>query len=306
MCLQPISIKLDSHIKDTNDFLKIIVNKRVLNTTYLVTIDVKSLYTNIPSPEGIQACLHFINKYKQDAPPFTPNNRILKTLFHFVLENNYFLLNEDLYKQTQGCAMGTKMAPPYSDLFLGKLESEKITKSIFSGFINLYKRFLDDIFLLWNGTLSDLNNFIGYINEIHPTIKFTHECSNTEIDFLDTTIYIDQNSQTFKSKLFQKPTNTNSILHFSSYHPKHTKENIIQTQTLRYRRLTTDDYTLKRDLEKLKNNLLIRGYPINLIKENIKKVKQTSQRACLYGKQRKNPHQNTNNQNSKNNQKSNE
>ena len=101
--------------------------------------------------------------------------------------------------------MGTSMAPPYADLFLGKFENEKILTTNFSQYINLYKRFLDDIFMLWTGTLQELDNFIKHINAIHPTIKFTHQYSKTEIDFLDTTIYVDELSATFKSQRTKTP-----------------------------------------------------------------------------------------------------
>ena len=280
-CIQPLTQKLNSHINDTKDFLKTIVNKKVRDTTYLVSIDVKSLYTNIPTQEGIQACLYYINKYKKETPSFTPNNRILKTLFHFVLENNYFLLNKDLYKQKHGCAMGTKMAPPYADLFLGKLETEKILTKKFMKYINLYKRFLDDIFILWKGTLDELHRFIDHINNIHPTIKFTYTYSKEKIDFLDTTIYIDEFSNTFKSRLFRKEICKNSILHYASYHPLHTKENIIHTQALRCRYLTTDNKYLDQELKILKTNLSRRGYPTHLIKKNINKVKMLNQKTGL-------------------------
>ena len=56
----------------------------------LVSIDIKSLYTNIPHTEGIEACINYIEKYRNLLPKFTPNKTILKTLFTFVLDNNYF------------------------------------------------------------------------------------------------------------------------------------------------------------------------------------------------------------------------
>ena len=41
--------------------------------------------------------------------------------------------------------------------------------------ISLYKRFLDDIFMVWKGSLAELQEFLSEINKIHPTIKFTAE-----------------------------------------------------------------------------------------------------------------------------------
>ena len=39
--------------------------------------------------------------------------------------------------------------------------------------IDLFKRFLDDIFLVYTGSLQSLHMFLSELNNIHPTIKFT-------------------------------------------------------------------------------------------------------------------------------------
>ena len=41
--------------------------------------------------------------------------------------------------------------------------------------IRILKRFLDDIFMIWKGKLTDLERFLDEINNLHPTIKFTYE-----------------------------------------------------------------------------------------------------------------------------------
>ena len=259
----------------------------VHETKYLVTIDVKSLYTNIPHSEGIESCLHFINLFRPELPKFIPNNRILKTLFQFVLENNYFLFQDTLYRQKFGTAMGSRMAPAYANLFLGKFEDENILIYPYLTKILQYNRFLDDIFLLWKGNLNELTEFQQYINQIHPTIKFTIEHSNKSINFLDTTIYIDRKVRKFKSKVFTKPTNAKPLLHYTSYHSIHTKENIIYTQALRYRLLTTDNKTFKNELKDLTKTLKRRGYPLQMIRRNFKKTAHLTQSDCLHNKIKK-------------------
>ena len=46
--------------------------------------------------------------------------------------------------------MGTKMAPAYVNLFMGKLE-EKLTE-MGKRHILLWKRYIDVIFIIWNGS----------------------------------------------------------------------------------------------------------------------------------------------------------
>lgn len=150
VCLQPLIPKLKSYIKDTNHFLKKTMKHGKINeNTILISADITSLYTNIPHKEGIEACIYFIEKYRSELPKFVPNKTILHTLFLFVLENNYFEFDKQIYKQLFGTAMGTKMAPPYANLFLGYLEEKQIYHSKHFNNITKYLRFLDDIFIIW-------------------------------------------------------------------------------------------------------------------------------------------------------------
>ena len=51
--LQPLVREIPSYIKDTNDFINKIDNFAVPPNSFLVTMDVKSLYTSIPNNKGI-------------------------------------------------------------------------------------------------------------------------------------------------------------------------------------------------------------------------------------------------------------
>ena len=54
--LQPTVKQIPSFVKDSNDFInKINAVKSVPKNSYLVTMDARSLYTNIPNAEGISA-----------------------------------------------------------------------------------------------------------------------------------------------------------------------------------------------------------------------------------------------------------
>ena len=54
---------LPSYVKDTSDFItKIHDLKGIPQNAFLVTSDVKSLYSNIPYSDGINACDHFMSE----------------------------------------------------------------------------------------------------------------------------------------------------------------------------------------------------------------------------------------------------
>ena len=47
-------------------------------------------------------------------------------MLEFVLSNNYFGFGSDMFKQIEGTAIGTKMAPPYACIFMDKLETRML------------------------------------------------------------------------------------------------------------------------------------------------------------------------------------
>ena len=56
--LQPIRKEQQSYIKDTTQFINFIEGTRVPRNPILVSMDVTSLYTNIPQEEGITIICH--------------------------------------------------------------------------------------------------------------------------------------------------------------------------------------------------------------------------------------------------------
>ena len=57
--LQPQAKSLPSYIKDTKDIIKYIESTNLPKHCILCTLDVSSLYTNIPTDDGIYAALQF-------------------------------------------------------------------------------------------------------------------------------------------------------------------------------------------------------------------------------------------------------
>ena len=61
--LKPYMECLPSYVKDTSDFIKKLHSLQDLTTeSYLVTLDVSSLYSNIPHDDGIKAYNYFLRK----------------------------------------------------------------------------------------------------------------------------------------------------------------------------------------------------------------------------------------------------
>ena len=70
--LQPVAIKQESYIKDTTDFINFIENTQIPDNVVLATLDVSSLYTNIPQEEGIDVvCRYYEDHYEHTEITYT-------------------------------------------------------------------------------------------------------------------------------------------------------------------------------------------------------------------------------------------
>lgn len=233
--LKPSVAKLPSFTRDSSDFtLKLKQIGPVSDNDILVTYGVESLYTNIPHQGALEAIEHFLNEQPDTAHPRT--NCILE-LTRLVLQNNNFLFKENFYLQEVGCAMGSKMAPQLANIYMGKFENEFILgpKNPFRDQIRFYKRFIDDIFLVFTGTQQNLSNFHEYLNDCNEHLYFIQNSDYKEINFLDIKVVRENNM--LNTNLFRKPTDRNTLLRCDSYHPTPLKRSLPISQFNRVRRM---------------------------------------------------------------------
>ena len=139
--LQPLVKQFRSYLKDTKKFINLITTTPISHNSTLVSIDVSSLYTNIPHNDGIKARVNALRK-DQNPLPQQPPIEILKETINNILKN-VFEFNRDYFLQLQGTTMGTKMAPSYANLFMGSLEP--ILTQLGHPHILPWRRYSDDI-----------------------------------------------------------------------------------------------------------------------------------------------------------------
>jgi len=275
--LQPLVVNTRSYVKDTTDFINKIEAVPVLKSdTIMCTIDVSSLYTNIPNQEGINACQKFLNQYRNgNDNPSTTN--ILK-LLQYVLTKNNFDFNGKHYLQVGGTAMGTKVAPSFAILFMADFEDKNVYT--YHTQPKVWFRYIDDIFLIWEHSSEELHNFVEHLNTCHPTIKFTSETSTEKVNFLDTTVHLTPEG-TLYTTLYSKPTDSHNYLRFDSAHPSHCKTSLPNSQFLRLRRICTrvEDYDTNAAM--LASHFIRRGYPQDLVENAAIQVRRVDRASTL-------------------------
>ena len=75
-------------------------------------------YIQTSPNEGIQA----LNRMMEETDLHPMKKLFMCRLTNLVLTKNYFEFNNKLYRQTQGTAMGTRMAPTYANIFMKYIE----------------------------------------------------------------------------------------------------------------------------------------------------------------------------------------
>ena len=143
--IQPLAKKVRSYVRSTTDLLhKIKDIGKIPDNALLVTIDVRSLYTNISHEEGLSALKNALNT----RPKKDPATEVLLTLMRHMLTLNCFTFNGNSYLQTRGCAMGTVAAPSYAVIYMGEFKEKYIYPEIGHDCL-CYGRYVDNILMIF-------------------------------------------------------------------------------------------------------------------------------------------------------------
>ena len=278
--LSPIAKKVQTYVKDDWDFLHRLPNHLEYEKVTMYSVDITSLYTSINNDLGIEAISYWLNKHRHLIPDRFSNQFILKSL-RFVLENNNFTFDDQYYKQEDGTAMGTKVAPAYACLTIAYLEESKLftttLRNVFAQdqcdwIVAHYKRYMDDGFVPLLNSIN-ISDFMYCLNSLHPSIKFTFERASFKridgihvqtLNFLDITVMLDSTNK-LSTDIFYKPTNAHDYLNYKSDHPDHTKNNVPYNLAKRVNCFVSDPQQTKRRLKELKYLLLKRDYPEHII-----------------------------------------
>ena len=257
--LRPVVEQLPSYVKDSSDMLRIIENLNDSNdfsnkNVYLVCLDVVNLYGNIPHEDAIEAITFYHHKFHLSLG-LPPLDAILTVVNH-VLDNNVFTFENVVYKQIQGIAMGIPMASSIANLVMGMLEEKLLNECPVKVDPKLWKRFIDDVFLVFIGSSDDLQSLLSFVNTLHRTLKFTSHFSTTSESFLDLEIKLKDGL--LSTNMHIKDTDSQNYIHYKPCHPKHCLNNIPYSQALRARRICATRADFEKQASRLSSCFLRR------------------------------------------------
>ena len=186
--------------------------------------------------------------------------------FDLVLNNSFLKFNGRILRQKFGVAMGNPLSVSVSDIFLGLLEQEFLRNCPSAFKPLLYRRYIDDVFLIFDGPTTLLQDFLDYVHECLAStrIRFTSELENCKkLPFLD--IVLHRTPSKFELSVYRKVTHSNRYISVFSFVP--IQFMIATLKTLRSRALCycVDSAALKSEFEFLRGIFLKQGYSAGLV-----------------------------------------
>jgi hypothetical protein len=266
--LNPLLANTEWVLKDSYNLLAALeqINQNDLpHTIRVASADVEALYPNMDINTGLQLVKTFI----EDLEWKTRQKRdFLIKAMEFVLTKGYIAFNGDIYQQTNGAAMGSPMIPPYANIFMYQLEKNTVYKYKNSGLLLLYKRFIDDVFIITKD--SNITELKNELNSLHPSIKLEWTPAAKHCSFLDLNVFVKNGK--LHTNVYQKQLNTYAYLPFHSYHTKAQKRGFIKGEAVRYARICTSEVDFKLMVKLFTLRLQRRGYPLSFIQKSLGQV----------------------------------
>lgn len=173
------------------------------------------MYTNIPIDETlkiIEEQLSLLNNNEHES-------KEIILLLNNTLKQNYFQFNNNYYLQTDGLPMGSPLSSLISEIFLQHIENQFIEEIKTQFNILFYGRFVDDIIVIYDDSLTQSNHILDKFNSIHPKLQYTMEKEiNSSINFLDLTLK--RYNKYIEYSIYRKPTTSKLSIDNFSIHPK--------------------------------------------------------------------------------------
>lgn len=262
------NIILDKYnIKNSLELKNKLENITINDDEILISLDVVSLFTNIPihlAINNIMSQWHILQKYTK-----IPRPQFLKILQFCLNDNNYFIYEENLYHQTYGMPMGNPLSPTIADIVLDTL-LEKTTDDLKNENIDLkiITKYVDDLFAVIKK--QDEERILKIFNSYHNKIKFTIEREeNNSLPYLDMKLYRENNK--IITDWYSKSISSGRLINFHSTQPTKQKTNTAINLIKTALQLSDDKFKTK-NINKIKEILINNSYPMHTINNMINRV----------------------------------
>ena len=245
-------------IKDTFHFVSILDAQD--HRLIMASLDVESLFTNIPLDETIDIVTSKVFGRKRKVNGIS--KRDFKRLLEISTKGTVFFFNGHYYKQRDGVAMGSPLGPALANAFLSHHETVWLEDCPLAFAPVYFARYVDDIFILVRSK-EHVAKLAQYFSSKHKNIRFTYELENNNtLPFLDVTVFRDASK--FSSSVHRKDTFSGVYTNYRSFMPETYKKGLVSTLLYRAFMICSSFQSLHQEIERLKNIFSKNGYPSKL------------------------------------------
>ena len=243
--LAPVVGQTTSHVRNSKDFAEFISKQTLTEDEVMVSFDVVSLFTCVPTDLAVQVARRRLEK-DQTLPERTDLSvDDIMDLLTLCLNSTFLQFTGKVYQQVYGTAMGSPVSVVIANLVMEDVEERATT---FHPPPRFWRRYVDDTFTALPRDL--VQQFLRHLNSIEPCIQFTaEEETEGKLPFLDVCLQRDDNGS-LTTSVFRKATQTNQYLSFDSYHPMAHKAAVVRT--LMHRASTLSSNSVERVAEEKK------------------------------------------------------
>lgn len=244
------------YVTDSFQFASFINNFELPENFVLVSLDVTSLFTNIP----LQLVTDSI---KKRWPKIRQHTDISEDKFidlvSFVFDTTYFTFQNKFYRQIFGTPMGSVVSPIAAQYVMDDFLDGCLPKLPFH--MPFIKKYVDDI--ICAVPHDSIESTLTLFNSIHHRLKFTIEReTNNAVPFLDTSVVRD--GRTIRTDWYTKPTASGRYINYHSYHATRMKINVVLNMRNRILQVSHPIYKLN-NLKKLFDIMRQNSFPATLL-----------------------------------------
>ena len=261
--LQPY-VPTGHSIKSVDDFVDILRTNRPSGV--LASIDVESLFTNVPVLETIQIILGKVYDNRDpDLPPLKLERAILeKLLLACTTELPFRGPDGQLYLQKDGIAMGSPLGPLFANFYMSEVEAKTLRDKNIAP--HIYCRYVDDVFV----DVRNVEHLEALIEALknNSSLNFTYELNaQNKLAFLDVLVTAEQNR--FVTTVHRKGTDVGRCLSAKSECPLRYKTSVIRAFIRRAVRNCSSWQLLHVEFRRIKQILVNNGYSNSDVDEEI-------------------------------------
>ena len=264
--LNPLATTGQSYVENSHDLKKFLTNLTIDPSDIQASFDVVALYPSIPIPKALECVRRRLlnDTTLAERTDWKPDD-IMK-LLEICLETHFKTIDGNIYTQLDGTPIGKSISGPIADIFMIWFEEEFVFNkgNEFQPHLKVWKRYRDDIYIVWSGGSETLDCFFWQLNYKHTKIEFTIDREiNGVLPFLD--LSITRLPDKLITKVYTKDTHTQRYAHWHSNLSKNCKLGVLKGLIHRAHLFCDLKEDLLNELQLLRDGFVSYGYPRKLV-----------------------------------------